>query len=69
MKKTLEGLATITEVANLLPVARGTLRGAISAGYITTLKTAGGTTLVDIKSARKWHGSERLMGRKAKAAQ
>ena len=60
----LKDLATITECTEILGCKRGTLRAAIAKGYIDVKYTKGGTTLVLIKSAKKWFKADRVAGRK-----
>ncbi len=55
--------ALVAHAAELLGVARTTLDSAVRSGKVDYVTMAGGTVLVSLVSARKWHQRKRASGR------
>jgi hypothetical protein len=63
-RRVLSGYGTVAEAAEAAGVARTTLLYAAERGELVTIDTHGGTTLVDVASAKKWAKNRPNRGRK-----
>lgn len=63
-RRVLSGYGTVAEAAEAAGVPRTTLLYAVDRGELITIDTYGGTTLVDVASAKKWAKKRPKPGRK-----